>query len=231
MAVLTSPAASQPQPVHQSVVGDLRGVRDEREDRVARDRRRSPPRSGHQRRPHRLALAVDLRVVAAREIDPLERAGRQLARLPEASRRAARRRVDHDRGPAREPLPCTSLQSVEHRHQRHPLGGEGDHLVGLEMKARPDPVRIAHHEHVAVADRPADRVAAVPWPPRTRITAAGSRSSRSSVWHLRSGHPRVAEPAVEIGVGLVEVEADLLEHRLGVGPEDRVLAALDQRSG
>ena len=46
---------------------------------------------------------------------------------------------------------------------------------------------------------------------------------------LGSGDALVAELVVEVRVRLIEMVADFLKHRLRIGAEDRVLAALDER--
>ena len=67
-------AAAEAQLAHQAEIGDLGGVRDEAEDRVRQVVVDRLPDLVGQTGAERLALAVDVGVVAARKINALERA-------------------------------------------------------------------------------------------------------------------------------------------------------------
>jgi len=92
-------AAAEAELLHQAVPGDLRRVRDVGEDRVLMvvlDQRQDLV---GERGPERLALGVDLGVVAAREVDPLEGAVPAFARRVHYLDRVAAVRL-HDEGVA-----------------------------------------------------------------------------------------------------------------------------------
>jgi hypothetical protein len=92
------------------------------------------------------------------------------------------------------------------------------------------PEGIAHDERIAVADQAAERVAAVPLLRRPRDDARHVEVLADPARQFIPRDIALAQEAVDVLVFLIEEEADLLEDRLGVGGEDRMLAHRDQRS-
>ena len=122
-------AAVEAEAVHQPVIRRFCGVRNEGEDRLVKRAADGLDDLRYERGTHRLPLAINLRVVASGEIDLLKRARRVAPRRREGrvGYRAVRLDGDHRSG-----IDCFHLAGVcfEHGHQRHPLGREGDDLVG-----------------------------------------------------------------------------------------------------
>ena len=71
-------------------------------------------------------------------------------------------------------------------------------------------MRIAHDEHVAVADDAANRVAAVPRGGGFRDQLGHVQSGGNHRRDFRAGHSGVAQVTVKVGVRLVEMVADFL---------------------
>ena len=154
-------AAVEAEAVHHAVVGGFCGVRDEGEDSLVEGIADGGDDLIHESGTHRLALAIDLRVVATREVDLLKRAGRVFLRGVELGIGNGAIRLDDDDGARIERLDIAGL-GFENGHQRHTLGGEGDDVLGDEHVAGADAARVAHDKHVAIADSAADCVSAVP---------------------------------------------------------------------
>ena len=220
-------AAPEAERVHQAEIGDLRSVGDETEDRVLQvvaDRREHlVGQVGAQR----LALAVDVEIVAAREVDALERAGRPWQRHRERRRGHRAALLDHHHVAGRDFAHCRCVE-VEHGHQRRPLGGKRHHLVVLEVMDRADAGGVAHHEGVAVPDQPGEGVAAIPVLGGAGDDAGNVKILADAVREFGTRETARAERPVEVLVLLVEVKADPLEQRLGVGGKDGVLADGDE---
>ena len=142
--------------------GDAGGVRDVAEEDVFERRVRRRKYLRHKRSAERLAFAVDVGVVCAREVDALENAWAgcnidcriQFCHLDFAGgrndKRLAGRKLFHGFG-----------RHVERRLDRGTLARDGHHLVADVIPAWPDAVRIARGERPAVAGRAADRPCAI----------------------------------------------------------------------
>ncbi len=220
-------AAVEAEAVHESVVGGLGGVGDEGKDGLVKIVADGGDDLIDECGAHGLALAVDLRIVSAGKINFLERAGGEClggVKLGVGDRPIG---FDRDDGAGINGFYVGGL-GFKDGHEWHPFGGEGDDFVGDEHVAGTDAAGIAHDEHVAVADGATDRVAAVPGAGGLGDEIRDVQCGGNVVGDFRSGDALIAELVVEIGVGLVEVVADLLEDRLGIGAEDRMLAALDE---
>ena len=120
--------------------------------------------------PEGLPLAVDVDVVAAGEVDPLEGAGGPRERRGEGLLGDRAAALDDDRMAGLDLLHVGDSE-VEDGHQRGALRREGDDLLVLEPEAGPDPGGVAGDEGVAVADQAAEGVAAVPLLGRAREDA------------------------------------------------------------
>mmetsp|Transcript_82619 Transcript_82619/g.212836 ORF Transcript_82619/g.212836 Transcript_82619/m.212836 type:complete len:472 (+) Transcript_82619:3604-5019(+) len=214
----------------QAVVGELGGVGDEGEHRLvqrAADLAEHRKQRLQQQAAELLALAVDVGVVAAREVDALEGAlleGQRLQDLlhgpgaaPLHAQRLAGRDVLHQ-----------LLADVEDRLDQRRLAGDDDHVLVRVVRGRADAAGVAQHEGVAVAEHARDAVAAVP-------VAGGAAQDARDVQVLRdeteAGLRVVARGRVldvEVIVLLVDEVPHLLQQHDGVGDLARVLAELHQ---
>ncbi|MFO0874634.1 MAG: hypothetical protein U0575_11785 [Phycisphaerales bacterium] len=220
--------------VGESEVGELGGVGDEAEDGavdVAGDRLEHARR---QVAPERPPLAIDVAVVAATEVDPLEgalaRAELRKRRLGEALEAHAAVAAHDERVAGLERLHALR-RDVEDRHQRGALAGDRDHVVVDVVEAGADAGGIAAGERVAVADEPAERIAAVPvvrglGEDAGDVQLAGDLGGEGAALELAEGFrtERGAQPIVLA----VERVADALEHHLGVALADRVQSVLHE---
>ena len=222
---LVSPQHAQA--VHQTVVGDLGSVRDEAENGLVEIGIDPGDDLRHEVGPQSHPFAVDVGIVAPREIDALEGAGTRFTRFG-VGRDFETAAMFHHRDVGTGQLTHFVDLGIENRHEGDALAREGDHFVVLVIKAGANPVRIPQHEAVPVADDAGDGVAAVP-----DLRALADDADEVDLLGNDSGDfsplgPLVALAAVDRIVHLVEVIADLLEHGLGVGVEDRMLAATNQ---
>ena len=178
----------------------------------------------------RLAFLIDVRVVAAAEVDALEGAlplGRRGEHLLE---RDAAVRL-HDEGVAGREFLHVRGTNAEDRGQGRALARHGDRLGGLEPECGADAIAVAQYEGVAVADDSAQDVAAV--------EALGGVAQDARDVHLR-GDDGCEVAALEIpeaaGAGggsqelmlAVDEVPDLLQDHAGVGVADGIDADLHQ---
>ena len=145
----------------QSVVGGLCRIGNEAENGGVEVVLDGFEDAGHQGLSQGDPLAVDVGVVAAGEIDPLEAAGRPLTWCADFRDLTVTVAVDDERFSWLE-LFDVGRHGVEGGLDDRPFGGGHDHLVILVPEARADAVRIAGDERVATADDAAHHVAAVP---------------------------------------------------------------------
>ena len=144
-------APAAPQLLHQAVPGNLGRVGDVGEDRaleVAADFLDDAVGEG---RAQRLALGVDVRVVAAGEVDALERAMLLRAGGQDGLDGDAAVGLDHE-GAAGLDLAHLGLVRADDGHERGALGGDRDGLFGAHPPAGADAVGVAEHEAIAIAD-------------------------------------------------------------------------------
>ena len=106
-------------------------------------------------------FAVDVGIVAAGEIDPLEAAGGPIARFADFCNLAFAVAVDDERFAGLELLDVGG-HGVEGGLDDRPLGGGDNHLLILVPEARADAVRVPGDEGVSAADNAAHYVAAIP---------------------------------------------------------------------
>ena len=222
-------APSQPQRFHQPVIGDLRGIGNEPDDRVLQVAINGGEHLVGQARPERLAFPVDVEVVAPREIDALKGAGRARQRLHEGRGGHRAALLDDDDMAGRHLVDGRRFE-VEHGHERCPLGGDRDHLVVLEIMARPDARGIAHDKCVSVADEARQRVAAVQALGGAGDDAGDVEFLADAPRDLGAGQAAGAQKSEDVLMLLVEEKADFLQHRLRVGGEDGMLAHGDEAS-
>ncbi len=221
-------AALLAQAVHEAEPGDLGGVGDEAEDGVAPVVIDGLEHLVGEAAAEGLALAVDVEVVAAREVDALEGARGAGQGGGELGGGDATVALHHDHMAGRHLLHLRGGE-VEDGLQRGALGSEGDDLVVLEIKRGADAGGIARDEGVAVADEAAERVTAVPLRGGAGDDAAEVEAFADLVGDVLALQALLAEAAVDVVVLLIEEEADFLQQGLRVGREDRVLAHADER--
>jgi len=216
--------------LHEAHVGGLGRVRDEAEDGVVHvviDRLQHPR---GERAPERLALAVDLRIVAAAEVDPFERA------LPELDRVGERLVLDapvalHDENVSGAHRLHAVRRHVEDVGERGPLGGDRHHLIVDVEDAGADAGGIAADERVAVAHEGREHVPAVP-----ALGGLGEHAGEVQLAGDLPGELPPVEAAERLGahrrpevlVLAVEEVADPLEDDLRVRLADRVQPVFDE---
>ena len=216
--------------LQEAQVRGLAGVRDEAEDGavdVPLHRIQDPP---GEVAAERLAFLVDVRVVAAAEVDALEGALPLGGGGEHLLQRHAPVRL-HDEGVAGREFLDVRGTHAEHRGQGRAFARHRDGLGGLEPECGADAIAVAEDERIAVADDSAQDVAAV--------EALGGVAQDARDVHLRGDDGceiaafQVPEAAGAGGGGqelmlAVDEVPDLLEDHAGVGVADRVDAELHQ---
>src|SRR5690606_15614019 len=134
-------------------IGHFRRVRNETEDRVIKVVVDCVEDLRTKRRAESFALLINVRVVSARKIDSLKRAGGALARRDERLFTVGSVLFNDD-GVSRRNFTNLVGIEIESGHQRRALGGNGQDLVIFEKMTRTNSIRIAKDEHVAVSDQP-----------------------------------------------------------------------------
>ena len=178
---------------------DLRGVGDVAEERPVEVEVHRTQQRRRERGAERLALAVDVGVVRAGEVDALEHAGAGLGRLEHALE-ANLARGGHQQRHAGRQLADRVRRTVQRRLDRGPLGGDRHRTRRGVIPAGADAVRVAHRKRPAVARHPAQRERAVELgknraegaedgrffltrSSRSLNLTRSSRSPRSLFWH------------------------------------------------
>ena len=220
-------APAQPQRLHQAVIGDLRGVGDEPDDRVLQVAVDGGEHLVGQPGPERLALPVDVKVVAPGKIDALKGTGRARQGLREGGGGHRAALLDHDDMAGRHLADRRRLE-VEHGHERSALRGNRDHLVILEIITRSDARGIAHDKRVAVADETSQRVAAVQARGGAGDDAGDVEILTDAPRNLGAGQAARAQKAEDVLVLFVEEKTDLFQDRLRVGGKDGMLPHRDE---
>ena len=217
----------QSQAIHETVISSLGSVRNKGKHGLFILTAYRIDDLRHERRTHRLSLAVNERIIAAGKINFLKRARREA--LWRHHRRIGKAAIGLD-GDDRSGIHRFDLigLSFKYGHKRHALGRECNDLISHQHVAWPDTTGIAHHEHVTITNHPANRIATIPGASSFRYQSWHIERRRNPIRHVLSGNAGIAQLAVKVGVSLVEMIADFLQNRLRVGAENRMLTTIDQ---
>ena len=204
--------------------GDARGVGNVAEENVFKRRIRRLQDLRQERRAERLALAVDVGVVRAREVDALEGAG--AGSLPDVRTEFGHQdfafRGNDQRRAGREFL-HRFRRDVERRLDGGALARHDRHVVVDVVEPRPDAVRVARGERPAVARHAAERPRAVGICQRIGERGgkggpsqfAGDQFAQEVAVGLARGERAVLAVVLEQFGGIREVEVSGEEHRVG----------------